>query len=225
MTRARSSASRRIAMAATVYADVVVLAEGVNGLVGQRSGLRPELKPDSCGARRQGNALSAPGSDRESRFNLKGNEGVVIEAMGTITAGMTGTGFLYTNQESISIGIGCIVSDFAESGRHALRPARSLQDASQHQAAAGKFRVQGICGASDSGRRLQGDARTLRRRLDRRRRRRPIRQCGASRRLQSGYDDGAHRGRNGRADLKRAAGGVLEGESRRNIGGGSRKPS
>ena len=40
---------------------------------------------------------------------------MVIEAMGTITAGMTGTGFLYTNQESISIGIGCIVSDFAES--------------------------------------------------------------------------------------------------------------
>ena len=35
--------------------------------------------------------------------------------MGTITAGMTGTGFLYTNQESISVGIGCIVSDFAES--------------------------------------------------------------------------------------------------------------
>jgi len=41
---------------------------------------------------------------------------VVIEAMGTITAGMTGTGFLYTNQESISVGIGCIVSDFAENG-------------------------------------------------------------------------------------------------------------
>jgi len=52
----------------------------------------------------------------ESRFNLKGDEGVVIEAMGTITKGMTGTGFLYTNQESISVGIGCIVSDFAENG-------------------------------------------------------------------------------------------------------------
>jgi electron transfer flavoprotein-quinone oxidoreductase len=36
--------------------------------------------------------------------------------MGTITKGMTGTAFLYTNEESISVGIGCIVSDFAESG-------------------------------------------------------------------------------------------------------------
>jgi electron transfer flavoprotein-quinone oxidoreductase len=97
-----------------VYADIVVLAEGVNGLVGQRSGLRPELRPDTVAlAVKEMHFL--PPEVIQSRFNLKGNEGVVIEAMGTITAGMTGTGFLYTNQESISIGIGCIVSDFAES--------------------------------------------------------------------------------------------------------------
>jgi electron transfer flavoprotein-quinone oxidoreductase len=102
----------------TAFADVVILGEGVNGLVGQRSGLRPELQPDSV-------ALAVkemhfmPRAVIESRFNLKGNEGVVIEAMGTITDGMTGTGFLYTNQESVSVGIGCIVSDFAESGKTA----------------------------------------------------------------------------------------------------------
>ena len=81
-----------------VYADIVVLAEGVNGLVGQRSGLRPELKPDTVAlAVKEMHFL--PPEVIQSRFNLKGNEGVVIEAMGTITAGMTGTGFLYTNQE------------------------------------------------------------------------------------------------------------------------------
>jgi len=52
----------------------------------------------------------------ENRFNLTGDAGVVIEAMGTITQGMTGTGFLYTNRESVSVGIGCIVGDFAASG-------------------------------------------------------------------------------------------------------------
>lgn len=98
-----------------VFADVVVLAEGVNGLVGQRSGLRPELRPETVAlAVKEMHFL--PREVIESRFNLKGDEGVVIEAMGTITKGMTGTGFLYTNQESISVGIGCIVSDFAESG-------------------------------------------------------------------------------------------------------------
>ena len=98
-----------------VFADVVILGEGVNGMVGQRSGLRSELKPESVAlAVKEMHFL--PREVIESRFNLKGNEGTVIEAMGTITAGMTGTGFLYTNQESISIGIGCIVSDFAEQG-------------------------------------------------------------------------------------------------------------
>ena len=99
--------------AGKVFADVVILAEGVNGLVGQRSGLRSEVAPDSVAlAVKEMHFL--PREVIESRFNLKGDEGVVIEAMGTITNGMTGTGFLYTNQESISVGIGCIVSDFAE---------------------------------------------------------------------------------------------------------------
>jgi electron transfer flavoprotein-quinone oxidoreductase len=98
-----------------VMADVVVLAEGVNGLVGQRAGLRPELKPDTVAlAVKEMHFL--PREVIESRFNLKGDEGVVIEAMGSITLGMTGTAFLYTNQESISVGIGCIVSDFQASG-------------------------------------------------------------------------------------------------------------
>ena len=95
----------------TVFADVVVLAEGVNGLIGHRSGLRPEVQPENVAlAVKEMHFL--PREVIESRFNLKGSEGVVIEAMGTITAGLTGTAFLYTNQESISVGIGCIVSDF-----------------------------------------------------------------------------------------------------------------
>lgn len=32
--------------------------------------------------------------------------------MGTITDGMMGTGFLYTNKESLTIGIGCMLGDF-----------------------------------------------------------------------------------------------------------------
>jgi electron transfer flavoprotein-quinone oxidoreductase len=99
----------------SVMADVVVLAEGVNGLVAQRSGLRPELKPDTVAlAVKEMHFL--PREVIESRFNLKGDEGVVIEAMGTVTSGMTGTAFLYTNQESISVGVGCIVSDFQKTG-------------------------------------------------------------------------------------------------------------
>ena len=99
-----------------VHADVVILADGVNGLVGQKAGLRPELAPETV-------ALGVkemhflPQEVIEARFNVKGDEGVVIEATGSVTSGMMGMGFLYTNRESISVGIGCIVSDYAETGQ------------------------------------------------------------------------------------------------------------
>lgn len=97
-----------------VYADVVILGEGVNGLVGQRANLRPELKANHVAlAVKETHFLTE--EKVQERFNLVGeDDGVVIEVMGSVTSGMVGTGFLYTNKESISIGIGCLISDFAE---------------------------------------------------------------------------------------------------------------
>ncbi len=99
----------------TLLADVVVMAEGVNGLLGSKAGLRPVPKPDTVAlAVKEMHFL--PSEVIEARFNVKGDEGVVIEAAGTITKGMAGTGFIYTNKESISLGIGCLVSDLTETG-------------------------------------------------------------------------------------------------------------
>ena len=100
----------------------------------------------------------------EARFNLKGDEGAVIEAAGTISKGMAGMGFIYTNKESISVGIGCLVSDFAESQ---TSPAQLLESSRSTlgRAADRRLRGQGICRASHSGRRLQGRSETVRRRL------------------------------------------------------------
>jgi electron transfer flavoprotein-quinone oxidoreductase len=98
-----------------VYADVVVLADGVNSLVGQRSKIRSEIKPEHAAlAVKEMHFL--PREVIDQRFNIKGEEGVVIEALGTVTMGLMGTAFLYTNGESVSVGIGCLVSDFRDSG-------------------------------------------------------------------------------------------------------------
>jgi electron transfer flavoprotein-quinone oxidoreductase len=98
-----------------VGADVVVLAEGVSGLLGTRAGLRNIPKADNVAlAVKEMHFL--PRETLEARFNLRGDEGTVIEAVGTISKGMTGMGFIYANKESISLGMGCLVSDFQKSG-------------------------------------------------------------------------------------------------------------
>jgi electron transfer flavoprotein-quinone oxidoreductase len=98
-----------------VYADVVIMADGVNSLVGQRSGLRKEIRPEHAAlAVKEMHFL--PREVIEQRFNIKDNEGVAIEALGTVTMGLMGTAFLYTNGESLAVGIGCLTSDFRDSG-------------------------------------------------------------------------------------------------------------
>ena len=100
----------------TIFADVVVIAEGVNGLLGTRAGLREPPKAEQVAlAVKEMHFL--PRETIEARFNLHGDEGVVIEAAGTVSKGMTGMGFVYTNKESISVGFGCLVADFAESSQ------------------------------------------------------------------------------------------------------------
>jgi electron transfer flavoprotein-quinone oxidoreductase len=98
-----------------IHADVVVLAEGVTGLLGTRAGLRERPKAENVAlAVKEMHFL--PRETIESRFNLKGDEGAVIEAIGTISRGMVGLGFIYANKESVSIGMGCLVSGFEKTG-------------------------------------------------------------------------------------------------------------
>ena len=94
-----------------LFADIVILADGVNSLLAKKAGFHPELKPGDV-ALAVKEILFMPQETLESRFNVKEGEGVVIEIAGKITQGMMGTGFLYTNNESITIGVGCMLSDF-----------------------------------------------------------------------------------------------------------------
>lgn len=96
-----------------LFADIVILADGVNSLLAKKAGFHPELNPGDV-ALAVKEILFLPQETLESRFNVKEGEGVVIEMMGKITQGMMGTGFLYTNNESLTIGVGCMLSDFNE---------------------------------------------------------------------------------------------------------------
>jgi electron transfer flavoprotein-quinone oxidoreductase len=111
-----------------VFADIVVLADGVNSILAKKAGFHPEIKPEHV-------ALAVkeihfmPQETIESRFNVAGEAGVVIEMVGKITGGMIGTGFLYTNRESVTIGVGCMLSDFK---KQKISPNQLLEDMKQH---------------------------------------------------------------------------------------------
>jgi electron transfer flavoprotein-quinone oxidoreductase len=94
-----------------VYADVVILADGVNSTLARKAGFHPELTPGNV-ALAVKEILFLPEEVIQQRFNISGEQGVVIEMMGSVTEGMVGTGFLYTNKESLTIGVGCMLSDF-----------------------------------------------------------------------------------------------------------------
>lgn len=113
-----------------IYADAVILADGVNSLLAKKAGFHPELKPkDVALAVKEIHFM--PPELIEQRFNVKGKEGVVIEMVGKITKGMMGTGFLYTNKESVTIGVGCMLSDFKE---QKITPYALLEQMKNHPA-------------------------------------------------------------------------------------------
>ena len=112
----------------SVYADVVILADGVNSLLAKKAGFRTEIQPkDVALAVKEIHFL--PETTIEQRFNVSGNQGVVIEMVGKITKGMVGTGFLYTNKESLTIGVGCLLSDFKA---QRIPPYALLESMKQH---------------------------------------------------------------------------------------------
>jgi electron transfer flavoprotein-quinone oxidoreductase len=111
-----------------VFADCVILADGVNSLLAKKAGFHEELKPkDIALAVKEIHFL--PQETIQERFNIGEDEGVVIEMAGKVTAGMMGTAFLYTNRESITLGIGCMLSDFK---KQKITPYQLLEQMKAH---------------------------------------------------------------------------------------------
>jgi electron transfer flavoprotein-quinone oxidoreductase len=111
-----------------VYADVVVLADGVNSLLGKQLGFHKEFRPDEV-ALAVMEVINLPAERIEERFNLEPNQGCTYEIFGDGTNGLLGTAFIYTNKESINIGVGTMLSGMI---REKLRPHDLLDQLKQH---------------------------------------------------------------------------------------------
>lgn len=113
-----------------VYADIVILADGVNSTLARKAKFHSEIEAHNV-ALAVKEILFLPEETIRQRFNVSGDEGVAIEMVGRITNGMTGTGFLYTNRESLTIGVGCMLSDFKNSV-HRMSPYELLEKMKHH---------------------------------------------------------------------------------------------
>jgi electron transfer flavoprotein-quinone oxidoreductase len=83
---------------------VVVAADGVNSFIAKEAGLR-EKEPLNHLAVGVKSVISLPRETIEARFNLTGDEGAAFAVVGDCTEGVGGGGFLYTNIDSLSVGI------------------------------------------------------------------------------------------------------------------------
>ncbi|MCL2781949.1 MAG: FAD-dependent oxidoreductase [Actinomycetia bacterium] len=95
-------------------ARVVILADGVNSFIARDAGIRrkPPAGHLAVGVK---SVLGLPRQAIEERFHLRGDEGVAYAVVGDATQGLAGGGFLYTNTESISIGVVVRLDDLAAS--------------------------------------------------------------------------------------------------------------
>lgn len=94
-------------------APVVVCAEGVNSLIAEREGMKARLETrDAAIAAKQ--VLRLPVTAIEDRFGVTNDQGAACEFLGDATGGLPGAGFVYTNRDTISVGVVAFPSDLAE---------------------------------------------------------------------------------------------------------------
>ena len=98
-----------------LYADVVIAADGANSLLAQDVGLRDEI-PASEAALAVKEVIALPREVVEDRFGLTGRQGATIELYADASWGMVGTAWIYANLDSLSIGVGALISQLVERG-------------------------------------------------------------------------------------------------------------
>lgn len=86
-----------------VTADVVIACDGVNSFLAKEAGLYPHTDADhyTLGVKE---TLALPKATIDERFGVRDRDGVDIEILGG-TGGVNGGGFLYTNLDTLAVGV------------------------------------------------------------------------------------------------------------------------
>ena len=109
-------------------ASVVVSCEGTNAFLVEKAGLRDPYPPRKVAVGVK-EVLALPREILQERFGLEDNEGVAMEFFGQSVKGLVGSAFLYTNQDTLSVGLSCSVESLIAGG---IPPAELLTQFKQH---------------------------------------------------------------------------------------------
>jgi len=112
------------------YARIVIVADGVNSILAKDAGLHPEIKPEAVAVGVK-EVIKLPKEKIQDRFNLEGDSGVIYTIIGGPMQNMLGLGFIYTNIDSVVVGLGVSLNEF-ESKQ--LKPYELLNQLKDHPA-------------------------------------------------------------------------------------------
>jgi len=87
-----------------IGADCVVAADGILSFMAEKAGLRKSYHPQHVALGFK-EVIQLDSKMIEDRFRLGENEGAAQLFLGSVTQGMMGGGFLYTNRDSLSLGL------------------------------------------------------------------------------------------------------------------------
>ena len=117
-----------------ITAQVVILAEGCNTVLAERclGNPRPKANEMAVGVKQ---VFELPASQIEDRFLLPEGEGAAMLFVGDCTHGNVGGGFLYTNRDSVSLGLVATIST-AMDAKNPYPVYQMLEDFKNHPAVA-----------------------------------------------------------------------------------------
>ncbi|MEK7474041.1 MAG: FAD-dependent oxidoreductase [Candidatus Coatesbacteria bacterium] len=112
-----------------LYASAVIAADGVYSQIAWKAGLRREWRPDQVSLAVK-EVIALPAERIEDRFHLSDGAGATIELVGDATMGMMGIAFIYTNKDSLSVGVGVMLADLV---KHRRNPNDVLENLKAHK--------------------------------------------------------------------------------------------
>lgn len=110
------------------YADIVIIADGVNSLLARQIGLRKDLRPKDVFLGVKEVIKLAP-EIIEQRFGLTNATGCSMELVGGPLKNLFAMGIVYTNKDSVALGLGVALEDLK---KYKIKPYELLEAMKKH---------------------------------------------------------------------------------------------